>query len=95
MLDATLRDLGLEPLDQLRAVLAVARDLARRAIGDEGVASEVAPVIWRLYARQPLTTEWPPAFVRLALAADAVEDLPDSWNSMPEFMAAAEEFTAD
>jgi len=91
ILDATLRDLGLPPLDETGAVLVVARDLARRAIGDEGMATDVAPLIWRLYVRR-IGTELPPAFVRLAYAADAVEDLPELPSSMPDFMQAAKAF---
>jgi hypothetical protein len=93
-LDATLHDLGLVPLQRRDAVLAVASRLARRALADEASAEEVAPALWQLFAREPMTAEWPGTFVRLAYAADAVEDLPDSSESMPEFMAAAREFLA-
>ena len=92
VLDATLRDLGLDPLDRMAAVLSVARALGEQTIGDDGAAREVAPIVWALFAAEPLTADWPPAFVRLAMAADAVEDLPWLEGSMPEFMAAARAF---
>jgi hypothetical protein len=94
VLNATLHDLGLDPLDRTTAILSVAAELARHAIGDEGAASEVAPILWRLFAHEPMESEWPPAFVRLAYAADAVEDLPWLEGRMPAFMAAAREFVA-
>jgi hypothetical protein len=94
VLDATLSDLGLDPLDRLTAILSVAEELAQRVIGDEGAATEVAPILWRLFAREPMGSELPPAFVRLAYAADAVEDLPWLDESLPAFLAAARDFVA-
>jgi hypothetical protein len=94
VLKGTLRDLGLEALDSRAAVLLIAKDLATRAIGDSSAAAEAAPVLWRLFVREPMRTDWPRAFVRLAVAADYLEDLPELETSLPEFMAAAREFVA-
>ena len=76
----------------MTAVLSVAGELAEQAIGDEGAAREVAPILWRLFAAEPMTVDWPPAFHRLAMAADAVEDIPWLDSSMPRFMEAARSF---
>jgi len=92
VLKGALRDLGLEPLDRRAAVLLIARYLATRAIDDFGAAAEVAPILWRLYASEPMNVDWPPEFGRLAVAADRVVDLPELDGSMPEFMAAARAF---
>jgi hypothetical protein len=94
VLNATLSDLGLDRLTRQEAVLAVGEQLARRAIADEAAAAEVAPIIWHLYAREPMATEWPLAFERLAYAADLLEDLPDAISAMPDFMSAARDFIA-
>ncbi len=96
MLVATLRDLGLVPLERREAVLAVARRLAHEGAIDEASAVAVAPTLWRLFSREPMNVEdWPHSFVRLAYAADAVEDLPDWSGSLPEFLVAAREFLDD
>ncbi|MBA2720453.1 MAG: hypothetical protein H0U52_14615 [Chloroflexi bacterium] len=95
VLRATLRDLGLVPLERREAVLAVARRLAHEGAIDEASAETVAPTLWRLFAREPMSVEWPDTFVRLAYAADAVEDLPDWSGSLPEFLEAAREFLDD
>lgn len=92
-LHATLRDLELAPQSEVEAGILLAADLARRGMADEASARDVAPLIWRLYGPCP-DYPWPDTFVQLALAADAVEDLPWWDEAMPWFMKAARDFLA-
>jgi hypothetical protein len=94
VLNATLRELGLAPQERREAILTVAARLAGEGLADRAHAETVAPILWRLYAGEPMTQDWPPSFVRLANAADGVEDLPWWEGSIPEFMEAAREFLA-
>lgn len=87
-----LDELGLEPLDYRGAVLEISRELVGRVLANEVRPSEVAPKIWSMFSRVGIGFDWPTEFTRLAMAADAVEDQSDYWDTGPEFMAAARAF---